>query len=253
VGVVKERDSRALRTSDTPRTRYYERRVGNEGFVGCEMSRRRLAIVLTMALVLVLVGAVACGSSASTTTSSAQPESTTTTAVSATTTVAVSTTSVASSSSSSTESSTSSSGAGTTESTGPSSTTSSIAMTPELEKYKTEMTAWATAVQQTPDSAFLKITDPTAATPADIQKADAFSASVRKVLDQLKAIQPPAQVADAHNKLVKVFGDEITAVDDFIKALRNKDAAAMKTASDKGKQLGSELEQLLGQLSSYLG
>jgi hypothetical protein len=208
------------------------------------MCGRRFVVVLTcMAVIAVLVGVTACGSSTSSTSTTTIPSSTTvSTAASATSSAA----SVSTSEAGTVPSSTSSSIAVT-------STASSVALTPELQKYEDEMNAIGDALDTAPDTGFLSITDPTAATAADIQQADAVSALLHKLQDQLLAIKPPAQLADLHNKFVSAFAAELKTMDDWISALKNKDAATMKAASETILKTGTELQQSASQLAAAAG
>jgi len=207
------------------------------------MSSRRLVIVLgCIAVAVILVGATACGSSTSGSSTTTVPFPTTVSTGPSTTSTAAA---VSTSEAGTAPSSTSSSSAVT-------STASSVALTPELQAYANELEAFVSAFDSAPDTSFLRITDPAAATAADIQQADTASTFVHKLLDQLVAIKPPAQVAALHTKLVGVFQAEVKAMDDFISALKNKDAAAMKIATDKGKQASADLFQVSRELDPYM-
>ena len=171
------------------------------------MNKRLLATVIVCAAVTaVFIGAVGCGSGTAATTTTAQPTITTTAMVTSTTTSTV------------TPPTTSSPGA----------TASPTDSAAELLQYLTAIGAWGTAFDNAPDTSFLKITDPSAATAADIKQADEASTFIHKVQDQLLAIKPPAQLAALHNKVVSAFQAEVTTMDEFISALKSKDAAKMK-------------------------
>ena len=194
------------------------------------MSKRLLATIVVCAAVTTLViGAVGCGSGTGATTTTVQPTSTTAAMATSTTTSAPATTSI------------------------PGTTASSTASSPELLQYVAALTAWGTAFDTAPETTFLKITDPSAATAADLTQADAASAFIHKVQDQLLAIKPPAQLATLHNKVVSAFQAEVKTMDEFISALKSKDAAKMKSAADTLNQQGSALTDLVNQLMAGAG
>jgi hypothetical protein len=198
------------------------------------MNKRLLATIIVCAAVTALfIGA--CGSGTAATTTTVQPTTTTTAVATSTTasTVAPATTS--------------SSGATA------SSTVSSTASAAELQQYVTAIGAWGTAFDNAPDTSFLKITDPSAATAADIKQADDASTFIHKVQDQLLAIKPPAQLAALHNMVVSAFQAEVKTMDEFISALKSKDAAKMKSAHDTLTQQGSDLTTLMNQLMAAAG
>ena len=157
---------------------------------------------------------------------------------------------LATSTTTSTETSTTAA-ASTTSSSG--TTASSTASGSELQQYLTAIGAWGTAFDNAPDTSFLKITDPNAATAADIKQADDASTFIHKVQDQLLAIKAPALVTALHNKVVSAFQAEVTTMDEFIGALKSKDAAKMKSAHDTLAQQGSDLTTLVNQLMAAAG
>lgn len=134
-----------------------------------------------------------------------------------------------------------------------SATTSSTASVEEVQQYLTAIGSWGAAFNNAPDTSFLKITDPNAATAAVIKQADDASAFIHKVESQLLAIKPPAQLAALHTKVVSAFQAEVTAMDDFISALKSKDAAKMKSAHDMGVQQRDSLTSLVDQLMAAVG
>jgi hypothetical protein len=134
-----------------------------------------------------------------------------------------------------------------------SATTPSTASAAEVQQYLTAIGAWGTAFDNAPDTSFLKITDPTAATAADLKQADDASTFIHKVQDQLLAIKPPAQLTALHNATVSAFQAEVTTMDEFISALKAKDAAKMKSAHDTLAQQGSDLTTLVNRLMAAAG
>ena len=195
------------------------------------MKKRLFAtIIIGAAVTALLMGAVGCGSGAVATTTTAQPITTTTAmAVATTSTVAPTTTS-------------------NSDTTAPSTGTAT-----EIQQYLTAIGAWGTAFNNAPETSFLKITDPTVVTAADIKQADDASVFIHKVQEQLLAIKPPAQLAALHNAVVSAFQAEVTTMDEFIGALKSKDAAGMKSAAATLAQQGSDLTSVISQLMAAAG
>ena len=125
--------------------------------------------------------------------------------------------------------------------------------TKEVQAYIDAITAFGEAFATSPDTSFLSITDPAAATADDLQKADAASAFAHKLLTQLQAITPPAVAATLHQQLVTLYQGEVKNLDDFIAALKAKDAAAMTTAHAALLQDADKFAPLLTQLTSASG
>jgi hypothetical protein len=125
--------------------------------------------------------------------------------------------------------------------------------TKELQAYIDQMAAFAQAFSNSPATSFLKITDPSTATAADLQQADAASAFVHKLLDQLQAIKPPAVIAARHDQFVALFRSEVQNMDDFIAALKAKDAVKMRTAYDALTQEAGNVATMLTQLLQASG
>ena len=202
------------------------------------MRSRGLVIVVTcVAVFAVLIGATACGSSTSVSSTTMVPSSTTA-AMATTSTVASATTSDT---------------AASTDSTAASSAGSSTTLAPELQQYLDAMNTFGDAFSNAPDSSFLKITDPTTATAADVKQADDASAFSHKAQDQLLAIEPPALVAALHSKVVSAFQTEVKTMDEFIGALKSKDGAKMKSAHDALVQQADELTTLVNQVMAAAG
>ncbi len=199
------------------------------------MRGRWTVSVLAAIIAALAVALAACGSTAASTTSLA-PATTEPTAL--TTTSAAVSTSVT----------TSPDGSSTTVSGG-----SAGIPTAELQVYLDAMGSFAQAFATGPDTSFLNITDPSTATAADSQQADAASAFAHKLQDQLLAIQAPAVVAALHNEFVSFFQAEVKSMDDFIAALKAKDAARMKTAHDALAQQVENIGPVLTQLLSVPG
>jgi hypothetical protein len=210
------------------------------------MSKRTLVVALIFVLTAVLAGAVACGGGKDSTTTTAstlgslEPTSVEQAGGAATTRAG---------GTSGTSGNTTSSDTGSTE---VSASTTTLAMTPDLDVYKTEMTAWGKELTKIPEAAFLSISDPNTATPEDVKQAKDFSAYIHTLLDKLKGIKPPAAISQTHNAFVKAFGDEVKISDDFVNALKKKDAAGMKAATESAGKLDPDLERLSGELAPYL-
>jgi hypothetical protein len=192
----------------------------------------RWMVILLLGGVLLVAG---CGAATSTTTTTALP-TTTTAAPTTTTTIATTTTTAAP-----------------TTTTTAISTASSTVSAAELQQYAAALTAWGAAFDNPPDTSFMNITDPTTATAADIAQADTASTFIHKIQDQLAAIKPPAQLAAVHNKMVSAFQTEVASMDEFITALKSKDAAKMKSAHDAGVQHANDLTPLLNELMAAIG
>jgi hypothetical protein len=125
--------------------------------------------------------------------------------------------------------------------------------TPETQAYVTAFTAFMGAFANAPDTSFLNITDPATATAADLKAADEASTFIHRLLDRLNAMKPPAQVKSLHDSFAQVFKGEVATMDEFIKALKDKDAAKMKTAHDALIQNVSQIEPVLTQIGTALG
>ena len=201
--------------------------------------RRLVTVVTCLAVVAGLVGATACGSS---------------TSVSSTKTVPSPTTApTATSSTSSAGSATTSDTVASTSSTATSSAGSSTTLAQELQKYLDAMNAFGDAFSNAPDNSFLSITDPATATAADIKQADVASTFSHKAQAQLLAIKSPAVVAALHGKVVTAFQAEVKTMDEFITALKSKDAATMKSVHATLVQQADDLTTLLNQVMAAAG
>jgi hypothetical protein len=201
-----------------------------------------VALVCVVALVM-LVGLTACGSTISTTTTAGPAAASSTTGPSTTAGPASTTATVPSSAGTSVTAPT-----GTTTSSSAAST-----LTPEMQTYLTAFTAFVGAFDNAPDTSFLDITDPATATAVDLRAADEASAFIHGLLGQLDAMKPPAQVKSLHDSFVHVIKGEVATMDDFIKALKDKDPARMKTAHDALVQNVAQMEPVLTQLGAALG
>jgi hypothetical protein len=200
------------------------------------MTNRLLAVILACVVVTALViGAVACGSGTAATTTTAQPATTTTAMATSTTT--------------------SQAAPATTSSSGPtaSSTATSFQLSPAMRQYGTELSDFGMALASLPEGSPLGITDVSKLTSAEIQAAAAYATAVHTVLDKLKAIQPPAEIAASHQKLVYAINGFVAATDKGVQALQNRDQAALSGAQSDAvtyyTQMGTSIEELRPYLS----
>ena len=183
--------------------------------MGCSMNKRVLAIDHVCVAATVL-GVVGCGSGTAATTSTAQPI---TTALPATTTTVMAT-------------STTTPAPATTAGSGAiaSSTATSLQATPTTSDYGTAMYNFALDFATLPTGSALMVLDMSTVTSADVQAASAYVTALSGVLDELKAIQPPAEVAATHQKLVDAMSGLLAAAGKGAQALQAKDQAALSTA-----------------------
>jgi hypothetical protein len=191
-------------------------------------SHKILSSAACVVAIVMLVGLMACGSPTS-----------------ATTTAGLASTAASAPSSASTSV--------TAPAQGTATSSAASAATPETQAYITAFTAFMGAFANAPDTSFLNITDPATATAADLKAADEASTFIHRLLDRLDAMKPPAQVKSLHESFVQVFKGEVATMDEFIKALKDKDAARMKTAHDALIQNVSQIEPVLIQIGTALG
>jgi hypothetical protein len=227
-----------------------------------------VAIVLACAVLATVAlagGAAGCGSTDVASSTTAKPVSTisvqgaaaTDSEGTATTKVQTSTTAKASSTTTE-ESATTTTTKGTpTTSAGSSSTDSSTdtsaALSPALQKYKSDMSEWAAVLQTLPEGDPLEITDVVDTSQVDVDAAVEFASAVHGLLDQLKAVKPPAEVTPAHEKLVDVITDMIAVTDRAVEALKNKDQTAMDAAQAEKAAIEDRTGPVLEALAPFLG
>ena len=193
--------------------------------------KRALSLVVVGGLVaIVMVGATACGSSAVGTTTTMAPTLTT-------------------------GSSTTSSAAGAATTAGPGTTagTETTAGTATPEDYKTKMAAWVAGPLQELDTSVFDIPDPANATTAQIDAVAAFVSQARAALDQLKAIQPSAEAAVPHAQFVKAYEDLLAATDQYVSAMRTKDASKLSAIQQAMAGAQGQIQQLVGTLAPMIG
>lgn len=192
-----------------------------------------LLIGITLLLVALAVGATGCGPKDSTTTTAA-PRNAAETGPSQTTTAAVTTTSAP----------------GPAGLSGPFLNTSS----PLFEQYRTEMRTFGQALADLPTtddpSTF---TDVTTVTSAHLQAAKDYVSGIQSAIAQLKAIQPPAEIADAHQAVLAGIEAVATTTDKLIVAIDNQDQAAFDAALTEGQAAVQALQASMEALGSLLG
>ena len=196
-----------------------------------------VTLLMTLLFALTLV-VTACGGEATTTTSQATTSSTR--VVTTTSAVVPATTT---------------SGAATTDTTAAtdSVTLPSLQMTPELQAYVQKMQVFAAALQVLPAADDpLSVTDASEVTAAQVKAGEAFATMAHGALDQLKAINPPAEVAAFHENLGTVLLAEVNATDKAAQALRNKDQATLDAAKAQSGQLEMQWSGLMESLQSLL-
>jgi hypothetical protein len=194
--------------------------------------------VFTAVLFALTLIVTACGGEATTTTVQATTSSTR--AVTTTSAVAPATTT---------------SGAATTDTTAAtdSVTLPSLQITPELQAYIEKMQVFAASLQVLPAADDpLSVTDASEVTAAQVTAGEAFATMAHGALDQLKAIQPPAEVAAFHENLIVVLLAEVNATDKAAQALRNKDQAMLDAAKAESGQLEMQWSGLMDSLQSLL-
>jgi hypothetical protein len=124
----------------------------------------------------------------------------------------------------------------------------------ELQQYLTEMLAFGQALADLPvadDPSNFE--DVSAITPAQLEAADKYVSGVQGAIALLKAIQPPAEVADAHQKVLAGIEALAAATDTLMTAAKDKDQAAFDAARDEGRAALQTLQASMEELLSLLG
>ena len=196
------------------------------------MNKRVLAIIVVCVTAAALgVGGIGCGSGTAATTTTAAPATTTTVMATSTTTAAPATTA--------------SSGATA------SPTSTSPQATSALSQYGTAMYNFALDFASLPTGSALMVLDMSTVTNADVQAATAYVTALRGLLDELKAIQPPAEVAATHQKLVDAISGLLAAASKGAQALQAKDQAALSTAQSDAQPYETQITALTQELKPY--
>jgi hypothetical protein len=190
-------------------------------------------IGIILLLAALAAGAIGCGPQDSTTTTAA-PKTTADTDPSQTTTAAVTTTIAP----------------GPAGLSGPFSETSS----PPLEQYRNEMSTFGQALADLPitddPSAF---TDVTTVASEQLQAAKDYVAGIHSAIAQLRDIQPPEGIADAHQEVVAGIEALAAATDKLIVAIESVDQAAFDAALTEGQAAVQALQASMEALGSLLG
>ena len=196
------------------------------------MNKRLLGIIIVcVAATALVIGAVGCGSGTAATTTTAQP-ATTTTAMATSTTIAAPATTTSSSATAS-------------------SSATSVQTTPALEQYGAAIYDFALNFATLPTGSPLTVLDMSTITSADVQAATAYVTALSGVLDELKAIQPPAEVAVTQQKLVGAISGLLAAASKGAHALQTKDQAALRAAQSDAQPYASQITTLMQELKPY--
>jgi hypothetical protein len=192
-----------------------------------------ILIGIIMLLAALAAGVAGCGPTDSTTTTAA-PRNAVETGPSQTTTAAVTTTIAP----------------GPAGLSGPFSATSS----PLLDQYRTDMRAFGQALADLPTtndpSTF---TDVTTVTSAQLQAAKDYVSGIHNAVAQLTAIEPPAEIAAAHQAVLAGIEALAATTDKLIVAMEDKDQAAFDAALTEGQAAVQALQASMEALSSLLG
>lgn len=189
-------------------------------------------LVIALLLLPLVAGAVGCGPEGGTTTTAAA-QTGTTAAPTPAGTAAVTTTTAAAAAGSSRA----------LEATGA-----------DLEQYLAEILVFGQALADLPvadDPSNFR--DVAAITGAQLEAAEEYLSGVQGAIALLKAIQPPAQVADAHQKVLAGIDELTAATDNLVTAAKDKDQAAFDAAQDEGRAALETLQTSLEELRSLLG
>ena len=129
-------------------------------------------------------------------------------------------------------------------------------MTPELQAYLQHMQAWSAVMAKiTPADAAddpLKITNVSKVTDAQVSMAEAMATQAHAALDQLRVITPPPALTAFQQMLVSLISGAVDATDKTVKALKNRDQAALDAARAEGDRLEAQLTSLMETLAPLL-
>ena len=115
------------------------------------------------------------------------------------------------------------------------------------------MSAWVTGPLQTLDTSVFDIPDAGNATAQQIDAVAAFVSQAGVVLDQLKAIKPSAEAAGPHGEFVKAYEDLLAATDQFVSAMRSKNASELPAIGQAISAAQVRIQQLVGTLAPMIG
>jgi hypothetical protein len=102
-----------------------------------------------------------------------------------------------------------------------------------------------------PTGSPLMVLDIGTITSADVQAATAYVTALAGALDELKAIQPPAEVAATHQKLVGAMSGLLAAATKGAQALQAKDGAALSAAQSDAQPYEAQITALTQELKPY--
>lgn len=192
------------------------------------MKRRGLVVIMTACAVLLIAALVGCGGAANSPTTSGPSATTATTAGATSTSASVATSTSAGAAAGNTD---------------------------VLGKYKVDMKAWVDKYDAdlTEKVAVLgTIMDPMNATEDQIKGTKDFARLAAEAASSLKDIQPPADLASAHQAYAGGLNTMITGLQQYAKAMEEKsasglaDAMASMSVSGQIDQAETTLEQALG-------
>jgi hypothetical protein len=121
------------------------------------------------------------------------------------------------------------------------------------DEYNTKMSAWVTGPLQELDTSVFDIPDPANATTQQIDAVAAFVSQAQAAIEQLKAIKPSAEATAAHNQFVKAYGDLLVATEQYVSALRSKDASALAGISQAMSTAQEQIQHSKGILGPMIG
>jgi hypothetical protein len=199
-----------------------------------------ITVAIALLLAVVAVGAVGCGPKGSATTTSGPQTSNAAGLATATTGAVTATTGAVT----------------TTSATAPSALSSPLGRTTttESQQYLTQMLAFGQALADLPvtdDPS--NFTDVAGITSAELEAAGKYVSGVQSAIALLKAIQPPAKIAEAHQKVVAAMEALAAATDKLLTAAQNKDQDAFDAAQGEGRAAVQTLQTAMQELRSLLG
>jgi hypothetical protein len=121
------------------------------------------------------------------------------------------------------------------------------------DEYNTEMSAWVMGPLQNLDTSVFDIPDPANATTQQVDAVAGFIVQAQAALEQLKAIKPSAEATAAHNQFVKAYEDLLVATEQYVGALRSKDASALAGIVEAMSTAQEQIQQSQGILGPMIG
>lgn len=120
-------------------------------------------------------------------------------------------------------------------------------------QYLAEMLAFGQALADLPvadDPSNFK--DASTITGAQLEAAEKYVSGVQGAIAQLRSIKPPAEVADAHQKVLAGIEALAAATDKLITAAKDQDQAAFDAAQEEGRAALQALQTSMEELRSLL-